>query len=73
MNICVLIMTYLEGGTQYKHKVFRFHRYLLPKACRLFSTILSVCLHSDCDQPDMKISLHGVIWVPPKTSDFGAF
>lgn len=73
MNICVLIMRYLEGGTQYKHKVFRFHWYLLPKACRLFSTILSVCLHSDCDQPDMKISLHGVIWVPPKTSDFGAF
>lgn len=66
MNICVLIMRYLEGGTQYKHKAFRFHRYLLPRACRLFYTVFSVCLHSDCDQPDVKISLLGVILVPPE-------
>lgn len=59
-------MIYLERGTQYKHKAFMFHLYLLPRGCRLFYTILSMCLHSDCDQPDMKISVHGVILVPPK-------
>lgn len=52
------------GRDPVQTKAFMLHAYLLPKTWRLFYTILPMCLYSDCDFSDMKISILGVILVP---------